>query len=643
MNAFQRWNNLSIRFKFFSVFLAVVLLAGGGMLVLNNQLLSVVHDNDKVINQSVPNLTTQLQVKSTIMERINYVMLYITTGREEFREKFEEASARVREIEENLRDSALPQEQEGIERFIIHSEDWELILRNEVIPVYQRNNPKDALETLNSKAQPLAIRLMNEVEILSQRKIQEIGSDNQKMLNNAWSSVRVGYIVIGVTLLLALLFSYYMSRSITNPILSLLHGVRRMTQGDFTTQVEVTNQDEWGELSKAFNRMSLSIAGLVEELRQANVRLQEESRRAKEATRLKSEFLANMSHELRTPLTGIIGFAELLYEDPENRLSPAQKNFTHNIVRAGEHLLSMINDILDLSKIEAGKYELEVTRFDMVQVIRSTLVMLQAKAEQRGISLVLETECSVLQVTADKTKIRQVLLNLLGNAIKFSTVQSTVRVTLKQDGHTVTVRVEDQGIGIEAEKQEKIFEQFYQNDGSLDRKYEGTGLGLALSKQLIELHGGNIEVKSELGRGSVFSFHLPLWVEKISTHSTYAITGEVQPLLIFYTADFSEHFPDFSKIIQKEDLPFLAFMIESKQEAIEMMEKYPDNNILVVAQSFHTGYVEILEGIREHTHRKIFAYIERPLRFVERGQVMRVADYILPSSQNVSAVFSRIR
>lgn len=641
MRALKKWSNLPIRLKFFSVFLTIVLFAGSGMFVLNHQLLQVARDNDKIINHSVPNLTTQLQIKSTIMERINYVMLYVTTGDEELHKKFIEASERAKSIEAQLRKNALPHEREGIEQFIIHSEDWEGILSNNVIPVYQRNNPKDALDTLNSQAQPLAIELMNEAEELSQQKIHEISNDNKKVLNNAWSSVQAGYIVMGGTLLLALLFSYYISRSITNPIFSLLSGVRRMTKGDFTTQVAMKRQDEWGELSKAFNRMSQSIASLVEELKQTNVRLREESHRARESTRLKSEFLANMSHEVRTPLTGIIGFAELLHEDAEGRLSPAQKNFTRNIVKAGEHLLTMINDILDLSKIEAGKYELEMSRFDMVEMIRNTLVIMQAKAEKQNIALVIETKYPTLQVVADKTRIRQILLNLLGNAIKFSHAHSVVRIIIEQSEHTVIVRVADEGIGIEVEKVEKIFEPFYQNDGRLERKYEGTGLGLALSRQFIELHGGTIGVESKPGEGSVFSFYLPSAIREAPTPDTCEQACKKEPLLVLYTADFLDSFQDFSEKIQKELRPFLSFMIESKREAIEIVQKHPEYDILVVAQSFQAGYVDMLEGISEHTQGKIFSYIESPLRFVERGQVMRVAEYIPPSSGDMSAIISK--
>ncbi|MEZ2657117.1 sensor histidine kinase [Aneurinibacillus aneurinilyticus] len=641
MRALKKWSNLPIRLKFFSVFLTLVLLAGSGMFVLNHQLFQVARDNDKIINHSVPNLTTQLQIKSTIMERINYVMLYVTTGDEELHKKFIEASKRAKNIEDQLKKNALPHEKEGIEQFIIHSEDWEGILSNEVIPVYQRNNPKDALATLNSRAQPLAIELMNEAEELSQQKIHEISSDNKKVLNNAWSSVQAGYIVMGGTLLLALLFSYYISHSITNPIFSLLDGVRRMTKGDFTTQVAMKRQDEWGELSKAFNRMSQSIANLVEELKQANARLREESHRARESTRLKSEFLANMSHEVRTPLTGIIGFAELLHEDAEEKLSPVQKNFTRNIIKAGEHLLTMINDILDLSKIEAGKYELEMSRFDMVELVRNTLVMMEAKAEKQNISLVIETKHPILQVVADKTRIRQILLNLIGNAIKFSHSHSVVRVMIEQSEHTVIVRVADEGIGIETEKWEAVFDPFYQNDGRLDRKYEGTGLGLALSRQLIELHGGTIGVESKLGKGSVFSFYLPSAMKEVVTSHVCEQTYKKDPLLVLYTVDFLDSFQDFSEKIQKGNRPFLAFMIESKREAIEIAQKHPGYDILVAVQSFQAGYVDILERLSEHTQGKIFSYIKGPLRFVERGQVMRVAEYISPSSDDVPTIFSK--
>jgi signal transduction histidine kinase len=630
MKVFQIWNNFSIRLKFFTGFLVIVLLAGFSMLILNMQLLHVVHDNEKVVNRSVPNLTTQLQVKSTIMERINYVMLYITTGNKEFLAKFEEASQRARGIENQLKEMALPHEKEGIERFIIHSEDWEIILRNQVIPVYQRNNPKDAMETLNARAHPIALKLMNEVEQLSQEKVREISHDNKAVLEDAWTSVQIGYIIIGGTLLLAILFAFYMSRGMTNPILSLLHGVRNMTKGDFTSRVSVANQDELGELSDAFNQMSVSIARLVEELRQTNKRLQEETIRAQESTRLKSEFLANMSHELRTPLTGIIGFAELLYEEADGMLSPSQRNFTQNIIKSGEHLLSMINDILDLTKIEAGKYELELAPFDMVELVRTTLTMLEAKAKQNDIELVMNTSCDMCEMIADETRIRQVLLNLLGNAIKFSHPHSTVQVKVKRRKEWVTVQVIDQGIGIEESKLDKIFDQFYQNDGRLERKYEGTGLGLSLSRQLVELHGGKIEVESRIHEGSIFSFYLPYHQHEAKMGQVRPMEGKAESFLLLYMGDFVEKLPNFCDKLQKNSIPFLSFMVESKQKAIEIIKRHPKQKIVVAAHVFHPLYVEVLEIIREYTQEKIIAYVERPLRLVERGQIMRVADRILP-------------
>lgn len=635
MTLFRRWKNLSIRLKFLTGFMAVLVLTAIGMYIMNLQLLRVVKDNDHMLNQSIPRLATHLQVKSTIMERINFVMLYVTTGDKEFRDRFYKTSDRAQALMQQLKANSSPDERKEIESFIIHSEDWEWILRDKVIPVYERQNKKDAIDTLNREAQPIAAHLMEEVEQMSQHRANEITRINQTMLEEAWKSVTFSYMIIAGTLLLAFLFALYMSRVMTRPVFSLLHGVRKMGQGDFSAQVQAETKDELGELSEAFNRMAVNIAGLVEELRQTNDRLREESIRAQESTRMKSEFLANMSHELRTPLTGIIGFAELLYEGAGGVLAPTQKEFTGNIIDAGEHLLSMIDDILDMTKIEAGKYELEMSCFDMKELIDSTLIMMKPKAQQARIELMSHTPDIPCPVTADETRIRQVLLNLLNNAIKFSLPDRHVEVLLEYGEHECTVRVTDEGIGIANDKLEKIFEQFYQNDGRLERKYEGAGLGLALSRQLIELHKGILTVESEEHIGSTFSFVIPY----VLSDSQKSVDEDFQKtegrILLLHPPEFSKDFSIFYRIVQESSIQFDHFMVKSEKDIVKaIQESFPDV-VIVAAHYADELYMQMLTDARAHWKGKLLAYIDQPIRLVERGQVMRTADQILLSLDEV--------
>ena len=232
------------------------------------------------------------------------------------------------------------------------------------------------------------------------------------------------------------------------------------------------------------------------------------SRELEAASRHKSEFLANMSHELRTPLNAIIGFSEVLSERMFGELNDKQDEYLKDIHASGRHLLSLINDILDLSKIEAGKMELEVSGVDLPMTIENALTLVRERAARRGIALHQSVDERLGQVQADERKIRQVLLNLLSNAIKFTPEAGRIDVEAKPEDGFIQVSVSDTGIGIAPADQEAVFEEFKQV-GTAAKKVEGTGLGLALSRKFIELHGGKIWVKSQIGAGSTFTFTIP--------------------------------------------------------------------------------------------------------------------------------------
>jgi signal transduction histidine kinase len=235
----------------------------------------------------------------------------------------------------------------------------------------------------------------------------------------------------------------------------------------------------------------------------------DKSRQLETASQHKSEFLANMSHELRTPLNAIIGFSEVLAQGMFGEINEKQTEYLHDILESGRHLLSLINDILDLSKIEAGRMELEASEFDLPQAIQNALTLVRERALRRGIALHHVIDHRVADIRADERKIKQVLLNLLSNAIKFTPEGGRIEVRAASTDRMVEVSVTDTGVGIAPEDQETVFEEFRQV-GTADKKAEGTGLGLALSRKFIELHGGKIWVQSEVGRGSTFTFTLPV-------------------------------------------------------------------------------------------------------------------------------------
>jgi signal transduction histidine kinase len=227
------------------------------------------------------------------------------------------------------------------------------------------------------------------------------------------------------------------------------------------------------------------------------------------ASRHKSEFLANMSHELRTPLNAVLGFSEVLLERMFGDVNAKQEEYLTDIAASGRHLLSLVNDILDLSKIEAGRMELELAEFDLPQTIDNTLMLVRERAGSRGVALEQTVDGRLPCIRGDERKIRQVLLNLLSNALKFTPAGGRIEVRAGVVDGTAEVSVTDTGVGIALEDQATVFEEFRQV-GTAEKKAEGTGLGLALSRKFVELHGGRIWVTSQPGVGSTFAFTLPL-------------------------------------------------------------------------------------------------------------------------------------
>jgi signal transduction histidine kinase len=226
------------------------------------------------------------------------------------------------------------------------------------------------------------------------------------------------------------------------------------------------------------------------------------------ASRHKSEFLANMSHELRTPLNAIIGFSQVLREQMFGEVNEKQAEYLDDIISSGNHLLSLINDVLDLSKVEAGQVELDVGPFSVQEALDRGVVMVRERATKDGVQVALTADPYIDVIEGDERRIRQVIFNLLSNAVKFTPAGGAVDVAAAQVDGDVRVSVTDTGPGIAPDNQERIFDEFQQTEAGIERR-EGTGLGLALSKRLVELHGGRIWVKSKLGKGSTFVFTLP--------------------------------------------------------------------------------------------------------------------------------------
>jgi len=290
---------------------------------------------------------------------------------------------------------------------------------------------------------------------------------------------------------------------------------------DTQTAVDVMKLGAYDYIGKPFNRDDLVMRvrkaieklELEEKIKESTAELEVAMRNAQVANQAKSDFLASMSHELRTPLTSILGLSEVLQEEYFGKLNSKQKQYLNDIQESGQHLLLLINDILDIAKIEAGKMELELGPVVVKELLENSLIMIKEKAGKHNIKLDVDLapEIKGLKIQADERKLKQIIFNLLSNAVKFTPDGGRIQLGASCEDGKLAVAVTDTGIGISLEKQEKVFQEFYQVEAGLRDKTPGTGLGLPLSRKMVEMHGGEIWCESEgEGKGSRFVFTIPL-------------------------------------------------------------------------------------------------------------------------------------
>jgi signal transduction histidine kinase len=322
------------------------------------------------------------------------------------------------------------------------------------------------------------------------------------------------FLAVGVGL------SVLLARRLVRPVKQIRTAAARIGAGAYGERIELRRRDELGGLADELNGMAASLQASVQRLEQrvgertrelatALAERDEKGHLLEIVSRHKSEFLANMSHELRTPLNAIIGFSQVLRQRLFGPINEKQEEYLDDILSSGHHLLSLINDVLDLSKVEAGQVELEVATFSLREALERGVVMVREPAAKRGVAVALELAPDVDLVDGDERRLHQVVFNLLSNAVKFTPEGGSIVVASAHVDGEVQVSVTDTGPGIVAQDRERIFEEFQQTEVGVQQR-EGTGLGLALSKRLVELHGGRIWVESDPGHGSCFAFTLPI-------------------------------------------------------------------------------------------------------------------------------------
>jgi len=395
---------------------------------------------------------------------------------------------------------------------------------------------------------------------------------------------------------------------------------------------------------RQIEQLNISLEAKVQERTEA-LRLQQQelqlvNTHLEVANRHKSEFLANMSHELRTPLNAIIGFSEVLLEKMFGNVNERQEEYLNDILSSGQHLLSLINDILDLSKVEAGKMELELGMFDLRQVLEGSLVMVKERALAHGLTLSLDMVDDLSVITGDERKLKQILFNLLSNAVKFTPDKGKIGIVAQRMNGAVQIAVWDTGVGIAPEDQQRIFEEFQQVGHGLAGKTEGTGLGLALTKRFVELHGGTLWVESTPGSGSTFTFTLPfpgvgeppvLALGEDTTPEQRSETGAMSPLVLVIEDD--PRAADLLRIYLTEAGYSVTIARDGEEGLAKVKQLSPDAVILDVLLPRVDGWAFLTHVKADPTTRDVPVIIVSIIDQKGKGFALGAADYLVKPIQ----------
>jgi signal transduction histidine kinase/DNA-binding response OmpR family regulator len=478
----------------------------------------------------------------------------------------------------------------------------------------------------------------------------DLGATNDRLKSYAVIIV----VVFLASLVVALLISRISQRVISEPVMKLAQTVRTVShdknyslrattslnRDEVSTLIESFNemleqiQQRDGALQRAHSELEDRVEVRTNQLAAANKELDLRNREVERATKLKSKFLASMSHELRTPLNAIVGFSDLLAEQTAGGLNDKQKRFVNHIKQGSAHLLQLINDILDLSKIEAGQLELRSERFQISEALPEVLSTIRPLAMAKQIT-VEHTPKVDLAVYADRVRFKQILYNLLSNAVKFTPKDGRISIECAQNGDFVTISVTDTGIGIRAEDLAIIFEEFRQVEGDKNSTQEGTGLGLAITKRLVEQQGGRISLASELGKGSQFTFTLPSGArtKTLDSHAAGATVpkrapaGEVRKPLVLVVDD---EVPARELLASYLDSEYRTVSAESGNEAVKKAQQLrPDAITLDVMMPGSSGFETMMALKKNLETANIPIIIVSIVDQKQVGFALGAADYLI--------------
>ena len=498
----------SVHVKLLSAFLLITLLFIATGVVSLNALAGAVRQT-RLLDQAHERVGWSRQIEHALAMQMHFTAMALLAQSDE------DALGRI--LRENNRfndtlarlETAAPAEERALIQDIRAAQDDAMAVVADIANAVRDGRMHDALVALRTREEPIYRRIEALVGSLVAAEDTRMSRLRSGIDAANRTSLRVLAVFAGVAIVVALLAGFVISWSFILPVRAAHTFLSEVAAGRFGGTIVVPNRDDFGALAERMNGMSRELRRLDDEQRDAAEALKRLNERLAQASRAKSEFLANMSHELRTPLNAILGFTELMIDELYGQVSPTLREPLTDIQTNGRHLLRLINDVLDLSKIEAGHLELGIGEYSPIEILDTVHASLRSLAVDKGLAFTATAPPDLPTARGDGRRLTQCLMNLAGNALKF-TPTGRVDIDVQQQDDWLVYRVTDTGIGIPKEEVENVFAEFRQVDATTTKEYGGTGLGLSITKRLVEMHGGRIGVQSELGKGSTFFFTVPL-------------------------------------------------------------------------------------------------------------------------------------
>jgi signal transduction histidine kinase len=504
----------SVHAKLLGAFLmiALLLIALGAMSL---EAIASVARHSRLLDQARERVNASRQIEHALGLQMNFTRNALLLRDDATIESMFRENNRFRDTFDRLEAAAPPAQRETIQQ-LRNTQDKVMATVARIAELIRDDKADEAMALHLNDGYPL----YREIATLVTRAVRNEEAGMGQLREGVESTYRRALLLTGgfaaASIILALGLGFVISWSFILPVRQAQGFLGQVAKGDFSASIDVPNRDEFGALARRMNEMSRELHQLYDAQRRAAHQLQVLNAELERASKAKSNFLASMSHELRTPMNAILGFTEMIRDGLYGEVPPEIQEPVSDIHTCGKQLLGLINNVLDLSKIEAGHMELALGEYAVDDVVNTVTLSLRSLASTKGLDLVAAVSPDLPLCLGDGKRITQCLMNLAGNALKF-TREGRVEIRVEGQGEALLFAVSDTGIGIPADQVEGIFEEFRQADVTISRDFGGTGLGLSITRKLVELHGGRIWVESEAGKGSTFFFSIPMRGAKAAT------------------------------------------------------------------------------------------------------------------------------